>query len=109
MSASVPIGKVWNQGHAALSEIRSSRPSWLAGGARYRHLVKQYRLQEIHKDLDTVLDFEKAAKTIDVAKGANDGIGEWSEDGCRELAQQATSSFLQPAKEMLQAVEVLVR
>ena len=71
--------------------------------------MKKYRLQEIHRDLDARLEYTTAADIIDNARGADEGIGEWSEGGCRVLAQQATSSFLQPAKEVLEQVEVLIR
>lgn len=72
--------------------------------------MKKYRLQEIHRDLDAGLEHTIAADIIDNARGADVGIGDWSEPGCRVLAQQATSSFLQPAKEVLEEqVEVLIR
>lgn len=81
----------------------------LAGGAQFLKLVKMYKFKEIHRDLDTKLDFEAAAEIIENAKGPNEGIGDWSEDGCRELAQQTIGSFEQPAQAMLQQIEALIR
>lgn len=72
-------------------------------------MVKKYRLQEIHRDLDERLEYTAAADIIDNARGADEGIADWCEEGCRMLAQQATSSFLQPAKETSDQVEVLIR
>ena len=81
----------------------------LAGGAWYAKVVKKYRMQEIHRDLELVLQYDSAAEIIENAKGANEGIGDWSEKGCRQLAVQGTSSFLKPATEALQSVEALIR
>ena len=79
------------------------------GGKQYIDIVKEYRLQSIHRDLEEVLNPENAARTIAIARGPDLGVGPWSEKGCKQLARQAADSFLEPAVATLQKIEVLVR
>ena len=71
--------------------------------------MRTYKVSEIERDLDTILAFTSAEDIIDKARGVNEGIGAWSEKGCRELTMQATSSFTQPAVETLNKIQVLIR
>lgn len=71
--------------------------------------MRTYKLTEIERDLDGILEFKLAEDIIDKARGINEGIGAWSEKGCRELAMQATSSFKKPAVETLAKIQVLIR
>ena len=71
--------------------------------------MRTYKVNEIERDLDVILEFKLAEDIIDKARGVNEGIGAWSEKGCRELAMQATSSFQQPAVETLNKIQVLIR
>ena len=79
------------------------------GGKRYRDLVKTYKASEIERGLDIILEINRAEHIIDTARGVNEGIGSWSEKGCRELAVQATKSFEQPAVEALIKIQILIR
>ena len=105
----------WGAGVGAAPRIRvkpgaepGAEPG--AGGHEYKELINSYTHTEMFTGLEELLQFENAARVIRNAEGANTAIGpdQWSDAGCRSLAEQAASSFLGPAMRHLEKIESLL-